>query len=435
MKPTLHPMINGYPEITLEGSSREYREVKGRHALTRVAPFFDWQNERRQYGLWPYAKVSDIPPRTECAIRYNNGETIAGINFCSQDYLSLASHPAIKEATKAAAEEYGVHSAGSAVLLGYTKFSDVLKQKLREFLNASHIVLYPTGWGAAYGAITGLIHSCDHVVIDTLAHASLHEGAAAATRNIHLSGHRNNDAVRARRRLKIIRAQDAHNAIMVVTETLFSMDSDTPRIDELQEIYREYDAVLLVDVAHDLGVQKMLGKVDLVMGSFSKTFASNGGFIATSSRAVKEYLKFYSGTHTFSNALSPVQAAIVAQAIDLIRAPEGAERRQKLMDAVGVLRAELAAGGLECLGDPSAIVPVMIGNEGLSRVTAHLLPRYNVLANLVEYPAVAKGSARLRLQVQADHTEDQVRTAAAGIRTAVEEARGVLGVTAGGSCS
>ena len=189
-------------------------------------------------------------------------------------------------------------------------------------------VLFPTGWAAGYGVIRGLVRSADHIVIDALAHVCLQEGANAATRNIYT--HRHLDLDHCRHWLQKIRAKDVENGIMVVTEGLFSMDSDTPDIAALQNLCHEYNATLLVDVAHDLGslgeegrghigIQKMLGKVDLVMGSFSKTFASNGGFIACRNRAVKEYLRFYSPPATFSNALSQSSGR---------RRPEGVRNRQ-----------------------------------------------------------------------------------------------------------
>ena len=149
---------------------------------------------------------------------------------------------------------------------------------------------------------------------------------SAATNNIHLFRHHNDDC---RNILAKIRANDTENGILVVTEGLFSMDSDTPDLPRCRTLCHEYDATLVVDVAHDLGclgkdgrghigMQNMLGKIDVVMGSFSKTFASNGGFVAFKSRAVKEYLRFYSSPTTFSNALSPVQAAIVLKAFDIV---------------------------------------------------------------------------------------------------------------------
>jgi hypothetical protein len=140
----------------------------------------------------------------------------------------------------------------------------------------------------------------------------------------------------------------------------------------------EYKATLLVDCAHDLGcigddglghlgLQNMLHDVDIVVGSFSKTFAANGGFVGVKSRAAAEYLKYYSATQTFSNALSPVQAASVLAAFDVVRSSEGKERRQRLMSNILYLRSETKRVGLETLGDPSAIVPVRVGTACLAQ--------------------------------------------------------------------
>jgi glycine C-acetyltransferase len=274
-------------------------------------------------------------------------------------------------------------------------------------------MLYPTGWAAGYGVIKGLVRPDDHVVMDGLAHACLQEGAYAATRNVHLHGHLNLQS--ARRHLQRIRNHDSKNGILVVTEGLFSMDSDTPDLVALQDLCREFDARLLVDVAHDLGslgedgrgfigLQGMLGKIDIVMGSFSKTFASNGGFVSCNSPAVRQYLKYYGSSGTFSNALSPVQAATVLKAFDIVRSDEGRALRRRLMDRVLYLRAKLQGAGFELIGNPSAIVPVVVGDEALARIVSRHLPSFGVVANLVEFPAVAKGNARFRLQVMPNHT-------------------------------
>src|SRR6185312_6465997 len=164
--------------------------------------------------------------------------------------------------------------------------------------------------------------------------------------------HRHLDIDSARRHLTRIRAHDTENAILVVTESLFSMDSDTPDIAALQDLCREYQATLVIDVAHDLGnlgddgrghlgLQQMLGRVDIVMGSFSKTFASNGGFVACNSPAVREYLKYYSSPQTFSNALAPAQAAPVLKAFEIVASSEGRALRTQLMANIRDLRTTL----------------------------------------------------------------------------------------------
>lgn len=243
-----------------------------------------------------------------------------------------------------------------------------------------------------------------------------------------------NDVADARRRLEKIRAKDIDNAILVVSEGIFSMDSDSPDILKLQEVCREFNAVLLVDVAHDLGssgpggtgqigIQNMLGQIDLVMGAFSKTFSSNGGFLATHHASVKHFISIYGGSHSFSNALSPIQAGVVLEALRIVRSEEGDRLREKSLSNIRQLRSSFMSRGLECYGQPSPIVPVSVGEDKLAKWTARLLEENGLIANLVEYPAVARGRARFRFQVMASHTEDQINAAVQIFCQSLEEAR------------
>ena len=315
------------PAEALTGSLRDYREPGGRDLLARADGFYAWQDLRRHHNMWPYSKSTDTAPQTSCIARDDTGLVVEGVNFASQDYLSLSTHPKIKEAAIEAVKEYGVHSAGSAALLGNTKNSLKLERTISDFMHGREIVLYPTGWSAGFAAVQGFVRPGDHVVMDVLAHSCLQEGARAATGNIHFHGHLNVKGLE--RRLQKIRQNDNENAILVITESLFSMHSDTPDIHALRAACEEYGATLLVDCAHDfgsigeegighMGLQNALDCADIVIGSFSKTFASNGGFIGVRNRAQKEYLKYYSATQTFSNALSPVQAASVQAAFEIV---------------------------------------------------------------------------------------------------------------------
>jgi len=405
------------PEAALAGSLRDFRAPEGADLMDRVTGFFEWQDLRRQHDLWPYARSTSTAPQARCEAKSDAGDNFSGINFASQDYLSLSSHPAIKQAAIEAIGEYGVHSAGSAALLGNTANSLLLEQGLSSFLGGREIVLYPTGWSAGYGSVQGFVRSNDHVVLDILAHSCLQEGAKAATQNIHYHGHLNLDALS--RKLERIRATDQQNGILVVTESLFSMHSDTPDLAAMRALCDQFGATLLVDCAHDLGsigddglghlgLQNAIDSADIIIGSFSKTFGSNGGFIAVKTRAAAEYLKYYSATHTFSNALSPVQAATVLTALNIVRSEEGRALRRKLMDNILYLRAELTRAGLETLGDPSPIVPVRLGLEGVGRFASRHLMAMGGIANLVEYPAVPQGGARFRFQVMASHTEEDI---------------------------
>src|SRR5579884_4195359 len=373
----------------LSGSMRDYRHLPGANLLDRISPFLEWQEKRRNAGLWPLGRSTENGAFTRCGARTDKGLFFEGVNFASQDYLSLNAHPMIKAAAIEAINEYGVHSAGSPALVGNTSLSILLEKRIGDFLECDHVALFPTGWAAGFGAIKGLVRSNDHIVMDALSHACLQEGAQAATRNIHLFRHNSVDA--AREKLAKIRSSDTTNGILVITESLFSMDSDTPDIRALQDLAHEFNAILMVDVAHDLGnlgptgrgfleMQGMLGEVDIVMGSFSKTFASNGGFVASRSPGIKEYMRYFSSPNTFSNAIAPASAAIVNTALDIISSAEGAQLRDALMVNIRMLRSLLGGCGFETYGDPSAIVCVKMGSEALARLVSRRLPAMGMLA-------------------------------------------------------
>lgn len=340
------------------------------------------------------------------------------MNFASQEYLNLASHPAVHEAAKQAIDAYGVHSAGSAALMGNTWLSRELEERLAAFLGYQDCTVFPTGWGAGYGVIKTLVRGAqDHVVIDVLAHACLQEGARSATPNVHPFRHLSNEGVR--RHLERIRRDDPNAGILVATETVFSMDSDVPDLAELQVLCREYGAILLVDVAHDLGAigptgrgylesQGMVGKPDVLMGSFSKAFASNGGFVACSNPGLKLALRYNCGPLTFTNALSPMQCAIVLKCLDIIESDEGAELRERLMNNIVYLRGALQSAGFKLLGRPSAIIPTVLGDNAVSRLATRYALEAGGIVNLVEFPAVPKGTSRWRLQVMALHERQHI---------------------------
>ena len=419
------------PPAALTGSMRDFRIPGGADLLRRTEGFFKWQDLRRKNSLWPFSRATEDGPGTVCQAQDDSGNRMRGVNFASQDYLSLSLHPAVKSAAKETIDRCGVHSAGSPALVGNTSHSVALERKIADFLKMEEAVLYPTGWAAGFGIIKGLVRSADHVVMDMLSHSCLQEGAHAATTNIHLFRHLDNEY--CRNILTKIRSKDKENGILVVTEGLFSMDSDTPDLAALQRLCHEFNATLVVDVAHDLGclgedgrghigMQNMLGKIDLVMGSFSKTFASNGGFVACKSRAVKEYLRFYSAPATFSNALSPAQAATVLKAFEIVDSAEGRALRAALMANVLNLRQELREADLDYYGDPSAIVCVKMGTEGLARLVSKQLVELGLIANLVEFPAVPKGAARIRMQVMANHSAQNIAQAVQVLKTARQQA-------------
>jgi glycine C-acetyltransferase len=408
----------------LNQSLAHFRNPSGADLIKRTERFNAFIQSRAEFGLWPYGRALERANGPLTTVSDISAATREGINFAAQDYLGLSRHSRVVDAGIEAMRQFGAHSAGSAVLLGNTKLSLELEQRVAELLGLEHVTLYPTGWAAGYGAIAAFVRPRDHVVMDYLCHACLQQGAASATPQIHHFIH--NDAEDLTARLQSIRAKDARNGIMVITEGVFAMESDAPDLAAFQEACGNYGATLLVDVAHDLGAmgpggggmiaaQGLAGKIDLVMGSFAKTFASNGGFLASHSPAAKQFAKYYGNPHMFSNAVSPVQAAVASEAIRIVRSDEGERLRARLFERVNALRDGFAAEGILALGTPSPVVLVPVGNDKLANLATRRIAESGVFVNLVEYPAVPVDHARLSLQVMATHEAPQIAEAIARI--------------------
>lgn len=235
----------------LDGSTRDFLMTPARNPVERAEAFWQWNSRRIAHDAFPFGKALASAPASTASLRYLDGYVHSGINFSSQEYLSLASHPRVQRAAIEAIERLGVHSAGSTALAGNVVDGNALENEIAQWLQMSHVALFPTGWAAGYGVCRGLMRPNDHIVLDVLAHNCLQEGANAATKNVHL--YRHLDVSHARKQLQRIRAKDDVNGILLVTEGIFSMDADSPDIAALQALAHEYGALLVVDVAHDLG--------------------------------------------------------------------------------------------------------------------------------------------------------------------------------------
>ena len=287
-----HDILKLVESGALAGSFADFIRLSGRSLESRTHPFDEWRKNRLEHGVWPFSAQLQGAPEPQATVIDAAGTARTGLNFASYDYLGLSTHPDVRAVTIEAISQYGTHGASAPTLQGNSPLSARLAEAVAGMLGLEHAVLFPTGWAAGYGVITGLIRGRDHVVLDQYAHNCCVQGAMTATRNVHRVRHLSTDGFV--QKLRRIRATDTENAILVVTEGIFSMNGDSPDLAALQSACREHDATLLVDVAHDLGavgpggtgvigLQGLLGQVDLVIGSFSKVFAANGGFAATSS--------------------------------------------------------------------------------------------------------------------------------------------------------
>lgn len=388
--------------------------------LDRWQHVADWMAARLTAGMDATCKSSGARIGPRVVARDRAGRGLAGINLAAQDYLSLASHSRVLAAASAAGRRFGVHAAGTAVQMGLNPLTVALEEQIAGFLGYEEATAFPSGWTAGYGAIRTLMRDGDHVLIDSMAHGCLHEGAAASGARIHRMPHLSLQAIETR--LERLRDEDPQAGILVVTEALFATESDSPDLRALQQLCKRHAATLLVDVSHDLGVlgetgrgvaelQKMIGRLDVVVGSFSKVFAANGGFVASSHPALKTALRLACGPLCDSNALSPVQAAIALAALEIVASEEGRERREILMTNVHRLRHGLKAEGFDVPGQPGPVVTVKLGPLSRARrMTAEVLEN-GALVNLSErlgMEQAGSGYNAWRLRVMAGHGSEEI---------------------------
>lgn len=427
--------MSGADHRILQLGLADFKDPTGRDIVERCQPFREWVDASSEAGVFQFLRHHTSAPGLTSEVVGWGGQRYRGINLASQDYLGLARHPAIIAAATRALVTHGAHSAGSEPMGGGIGEGKALEADLSAFLGNREVVLFPTGWSAGYGSIQALVRPYDAVVMDALSHNCLQHGAAASTGDAHLFAH--NDMTSLRRRLGRIREAHPSRAILVVTESLFSMDSDAPDFEGLVRACRDAGAALLVDVAHDLGVLGTQGRgllwesgcqdeVDFLMGSFSKTFASIGGFFAARERGSTYYVRGFSGSYTFSNYLIPPQIAAIRAALTVVNSTEGERLRHAALANAAVLRQALQDEGMTVSGRLSSLVLPLIGRESVARLAYRSCLERGVILNNIEYPACRRGAARFRLQVTPSHAPDELRAAAHTIAGCVREARALL---------
>ncbi|MFB2550210.1 aminotransferase class I/II-fold pyridoxal phosphate-dependent enzyme [Ensifer soli] len=385
--------------------------------LDRWQPLADWAQARAESHLDLSFKsaATGIAPRI--AGHDLLGRRIAGLNFASHDALAFSSDPRVVAACCRAAEIHGVHSAGSAAQMGLTGITLELERRMAAFLGMAEAILFPTGWSAGQGTLRTLVGPEDHVVIDSLTEAGLIDAAMAATPNVHRFPHRSNAAVE--RRLEAIRRGRSNAGILVVTQALSPHEGTSPDVAALQAICRRHGAILLVDVAHDLGSlgetgrgvleeQGMVGKVDVVIGTLSRAFASNGGFAASNHPGLKAALKVHAWPIAASSALAPMQAAAAVQSLAIAASAEGRTLRERLRINAVRLREGLIGHGFKVLGRPAATIPVVLGDNALARQMTSTLVANGGIINLLEAPAVPRDKARWVIQMMASHEDADI---------------------------
>lgn len=343
------------------------------------------------------------------------------VEFSSYSYLGLNGHPRIVEASHAALGQYGTSSGGVRMLTGTTALHLQLEQELAHVLGQQAAATFASGFDANVGVVTALFGSEDHVLLDKYAHRSLADAVRLA--GCQQQRFRHNDLDHLESLLQDLRSHHA-GRILVIVDGLFSMDGDEAPLAGLIELKQRYEAFLLVDEAHALGVLGAHGRgtwesqgvnphdIDIITGSLGKALPSSGGYVAGSS-ALTLYMQHGSSPYFFSGALSPVNTASALAALQVLQ--DEPQHLARLEANTAKLIDTLVSLDLPVTGATSAIVPLILGDEWRTWRWARTLHEAGVAASAVPYPAVALGSSRLRLCATATHTDADFERLAAGL--------------------
>jgi 8-amino-7-oxononanoate synthase len=347
------------------------------------------------------------------------GITVSGhelLNFSSNDYLGLASHPALAEAMGEAARTWGTGSTASRLICGTTREHAALEEELAEAKGTEAALVFSTGVAAASGTIPSLVGRGDVVIVDKLAHACLIDAIHASGAKLRVFPH--NDLGKLEAHLQWARRTDPQGRVLIVTESVFSMDGDLAQLRDIVSLKERHGALLLLDEAHAVGVrgsgaQGLAGelglsnRIEIQMGTLGKALGVSGGYIA-GSRVLIDLLVNRARSFIFSTAPSPALAAACRAALRIVQTPEGDTLRAKLQENLGLL-----STGLKIPVPPSAIVPLVLGGEEKALAASARVLEAGFFVPAIRYPTVPRNTARLRITVSAAHRPEQVQALAA----------------------
>jgi 8-amino-7-oxononanoate synthase len=358
-------------------------------------------------GVYPYFLAVEGSEDTEVSI---GGKRLIMIG--SNNYLGLTHHPKVLEAAEQAARKYGTGCTGSRFLNGTLDIHEKLEVELAEFTGFEAALCFSTGYQTNLGVVTGLLGREDVILIDKLDHASIVDGCAMALgETVRFKHNDMEDLEKA-----LVRPADRPGGRLIAVDGLFSMEGDLAPLPRLVEIAKRHGARLFVDEAHSIGVFGPRGagtvdhfglgrEVDMIMGTFSKSFASIGGFVAAEEPVI-HYLKHHARSLIFSAAMPPYAVATVRAALEIIKSEP--ERRQRLLDNASYLRGAFNSLGFDTADSESPIIPVVIGDIDKTFAFWKMLFESGVFTNAVIAPAVPPNASRIRTSLIATHTREQL---------------------------
>lgn len=389
--------------------------------LKRKIDAYDAVRNVRAANIYPYFKEIESDQDTEVVI---SGKKV--LMFGSNAYLGLTNHPKVKEAALNAIHKYGTGMAGSRFLNGTLDIHRELEHKIAKFIGKEDSIVFTTGFSVNQGVISTLTGREDYILWDEMSHASIIEGARLSFSTKHKFKH--NDILSLEDKLKKCNPDKIK---FIVIDGVFSMEGDIANLPSIVELAKKYNACIMVDEAHSLGVvgRNFNGKgvcdyfgltneVDLIMGTFSKSLASIGGFIAGDYNTM-EYLRHNSRAYIFTASASPASTAAASAAIDIMQSEP--ERIENLWNITNYAIKKFTEMGCEIGNTSTPIIPLFIrDNEKTFQVTKKLFDE-GIFVNPVVSPAVAPDDTLIRFSLMATHSKEQVDFALEKIRKVFKE--------------
>lgn len=369
---------------------------------------FKRADEAKAMGMYPY--FTPIQEVKGNKVRVDGKEMIM---VGSNNYLGLINHPRVMKAAKEAVDRYGVATCGSRFLNGTLDIHIELEKKLAEFMKKEAALAFSTGFQTNQGIISTLIGKGDSVITDKLVHASIIDACRLTYGHVYRFKH--NDMADLE---KVLSSLDKDAGKMVVVDGVFSMEGDLVNLPKVVELSKKYSAKIMVDDAHGIGVMGKSGRgtsehfgvendVDLVMGTFSKSIASLGGFVAGDAKVIS-YIKHFARALIFSASITPASVATAIATVDIIQTEP--ERREKLWNITKKMKSGFQALGYNTGPTETPIIPVIVGNDEMAFMLWRSLREDGIFTNPVIYPAVPKGQSLIRTSYSATHTEEELDT-------------------------
>ena len=367
---------------------------------------YDAPQKAKAAGVYPYFRKIESEQDTEVLI---NGKKV--LMFGSNSYLGLTNHPKVIEAAVAATKKYGTGCAGSRFLNGTLDIHIALEDRLAKFVGKDEAIIYSTGFQVNLGVASCLTGREDYILWDELDHASIIEGCRLSmSKKIK---YKHNDMESLEKKLQMC---DPDKVKLIITDGVFSMEGDVANLPKICELAKKYNAAVYVDEAHGIGVFGNQGRgtcdhfgvtkdVDLIMGTFSKSFAALGGFIATDS-VTANYLRHNSRSYIFSASITPASTAAVNAALDIMESEP--ERIEHLWKVTNYALEGFRNIGCEIGHTSTPIIPLFIRDNDLTFTIVKELFEAGIFVNPVVSPAVASEDTLIRFSLMATHTKEQL---------------------------